>query len=108
VLDVALDKLAARGPEEMFAGYRWADRGERHAVLQLVPEAIGAAGLVETRSRPDAAGERLVDEPAVEHDVHRPVRRLDLDCADDLIPKSTERGKSMDFTGYWQRHAQSA
>src|SRR5664280_2957161 len=77
----------------MFAGYRWADRGKRHAVLQLVPEAIGATGLVETGSRPDTAGERLVDEPAVEHDVHRPVRRFDLDCADDLIPKSTDLGE---------------
>ena len=39
---------------------------ERHHVLELVAEAVGAARLVERRARPDAAGERLVEQPAVE------------------------------------------
>ena len=89
VLDVALDELAARGPDEMFAGHRRADRGERHAILQLVPEAIGAAGLVETRSRPDAAREGLIGQPAVEHDVHRPVGGLDLNRPDNVVPETS-------------------
>jgi hypothetical protein len=59
VLDIALDELPARGPEEMLAGYRWAGCGERHAVLQLVPKTIGA-WLGRNPIAPRLAGERLV------------------------------------------------
>jgi len=38
-------------------------------VLELVPEPVCAAGLVERGPGPEPAGERLVDQPAVEHDV---------------------------------------
>ena len=60
--------------------------GERHAILQLIAKAVGAAGLIEGRARPNAAGERLVEQPAIEHEVHRAVGRLDLDCAQNLAP----------------------
>src|SRR5665811_1358557 len=69
VLDVALHELAARGSEQVLSSHRRPDRGQGHAVLQLVPETVGAAGLVKRRSGPDAAGERLVDKPSVEHDI---------------------------------------
>ena len=62
------------------------DSGERHAVLKLVAEAVGAARLIERRSRPHAAGERLIEQPAIEHDVHRPVRRFHLDRAEHVVP----------------------
>ena len=71
---------AGRRPRRTAAPRRAADarassagprQRERHAVLQLVAEAVGAARLVEGRARPDAAGERLVEQPAVEQDVHR-------------------------------------
>jgi hypothetical protein len=66
---------------------------ERHAVLELVAEAVGAARLVEGRPRPDAAGDRLVEQPAVQHDVHRPVRRADLDGAEHLAPVRGDVGE---------------
>ena len=73
------------------AGARAPARGrakvERHAVLQLVAEAVGAARLVEGRARPDAAGERLVEQPAVEHDVHRAVGR----AAPGRVPSSSSQ-----------------
>ncbi len=59
---------------------------ERHHVLQLVAEAVGAARLVERRARPDPAGQRLVEQPAVQQDVHRPIRRLHLHRAEDVVP----------------------
>ena len=59
---------------------------QRHAVLQLVAKAVGAARLIERRARPDAAGERLVEQPAVQHDVHGPVGRLHLDCPEQRLP----------------------
>ena len=57
-------------------------------VLELVAEAVGAARLVERRARPDAAGQRLIEQPAVQHDVHRAVRRLHLDGAEQRRPSS--------------------
>ena len=63
-------------------------RGHRqgHHVLELVAKSIRAPRLVEGGSRPDATGQRLVEEPAVEHQVHRTVGRLDLDGAGDVVP----------------------
>ncbi len=86
VLDVAFDELPRRRPQQVLAGQRRARGGERHAVLQLVAEAVGAARLVEGGAGPDAAGERLVEQPAVQHDVHRPVGRLHLDRPEDVVP----------------------
>ena len=58
----------------------------RHPVLELVAEAIGATRLVEGRARHDAAAERLIEQPAVQHHIHRSIGRLDLDGAEDVIP----------------------
>ncbi len=59
---------------------------EGHAVLHLIAEAVGAAGLIEGGARPDPAGDRLIEQPAVEHDVHRTIRRLHLHRAQPLLP----------------------
>ena len=86
VLHVAFDELA-RGAQQVLAQRAWvrAD-GERHDVLELVAEAVGAARLVEGRARPHAAGERLVEQPAVQHEVHGAVGRLHLDRAERRRP----------------------
>ena len=59
---------------------------QRHHVLELVAKPVGAAGLIERRARPDAAGQRLVEQPAVEHDVHGAVGRPHLDRAEHVVP----------------------
>ena len=87
MLHVALDELPRR--RRAADGARVScGRGEaqRHAVLQLVAEAVGAARLIEAGARPDAAGERLIEQPAVEHDVHRAVGRPDLHRAQHVAP----------------------
>ena len=86
MLHVALDELPRGGAQQVLARHRRPRGGQRHAVLQLVAEAIRAARLVESRARPDAAGQRLVQQPAVQHDIHRPVGRLHLDRAEHLVP----------------------
>ena len=70
VLDVTLDELAARRFQQVLSRHGWPDRRQGHAVLQLISEAVGAAGLVKPRASPDAAGERLIGQPAIEHNVH--------------------------------------
>ena len=91
VLDVALHELVGRGPEEVLAGDFPAGRRQGHHVLELVAKPVGAPGLIEGGAGPYPAGERLVEEPAVEHDVERAVRRLDLDGSRDVIPACGDR-----------------
>ena len=86
VLHVALGELAGGCAQQVFARKIGPDSGESHAVLQLVTKAVGAAGLIEGRPRPNPARDRLVEQPAIEHEVHRAVGRLDLDRAQNLIP----------------------
>ena len=86
VLNVSLDKLACRRPQEVFPG-DLALRGQQcDHVLELIAEPVGAAGLVERRPRPHPARERLVSEPAVEHDVHRAVGCAHLDRPLRVVP----------------------
>ena len=86
VLHVALGELAGGRAQQVFARQIGPGGGKRHAVLQLVAKAIGAAGLIERRARPNPARERLVEQPAIEHEVHRAVGSLDLDRAQSLVP----------------------
>ena len=91
VLHVALHELPAAAARRRCsrASPRVRD-GQGHDVLELVAKPVGAPRLIEGGSGPDAAGERLVEKPAVEHDVHGAVRRLDLDRADDVVPPSLD------------------
>ena len=59
---------------------------QRHRVLQLVAEAERAAGLVVAAARPQAARDRLVDQPAVGQRVERGVGRAHLHRAQRLRP----------------------
>ena len=86
VLHVPLAELAAGGAEKMFAQQAGLGMHEGHRVLQLIAEAERAAGLVESRPRPHAAGERLVDEPAVGQEVDGRVGRFDVDRAERAAP----------------------
>ena len=60
---------------------------QRHHVLQLVAEAKRAAGLVERRAAPDAARQALVQQPAIQQQVHGGIRRVDLHRTQQIVPK---------------------
>ena len=91
MLDVALDELPRGRAQQMFARHLRLRHAERHHVLELIAKAVRAAGLVERRARPDAAGERLVEQPAVEQNVHRAIGRLHLNRAEDVVPDAGRR-----------------
>ena len=61
MLHVAFAELMGGGAEEVFAEETRFGVDQRHAILQLIAEAEGAAGLIEAGARPDAATERLVE-----------------------------------------------
>ena len=60
MLDVAFDELPGGGAQDVRARQVGLGDRERHDVLELVAETVGAARLVECRTRPVAAGQRLV------------------------------------------------
>ncbi len=63
---------------------------QRQDVLQLIAEAERAARLIEARAAPDAAGQGLIEEPPVQQQVHRAVRRRDLHGPEDAVPESRD------------------
>ena len=108
MLHVALDELPRRGAQQVLARHRRPRGDQRHAVLQLVAEAVGAARLIERRAGPDAAGQRLIQQPAVQHDVHRTVGRLHLDRAEDVVPVAADLGQHVVQIGRAVARDQSA
>ena len=61
---------------------------ERHHVLELVAESIRAARLVDGRAAPNAAGERLIEQPSIHHHVEAGLRRLHDHRRQDSLPGS--------------------
>src|SRR5205807_161948 len=78
VLDVALAELACGGAQQVPAEHAGVGVEQGHRILQLVAESEGAAGLIEPGTGPHAAGEGLVDEPAVGQEVDGRVGRFDV------------------------------
>ena len=91
MLHIALGKLARSGAQDLIAQQLGLRQPQRHRVLQLIAESIGAAGLVEAGASPGAAGQRLIEQPAIHHDVERTVWRLDLHVSRELFPMRTHR-----------------
>src|SRR5690606_25444577 len=61
-----------------------------HRILQLVPETIGPARLVESGTSPETAGQRLVQQPAIQQDVHGWIWRVYLGLLQDVVPEPVQ------------------
>ena len=93
VLNVALQELARRGPEEMRAGEVGAREHQRHDVLELVAESVRPARLVVAGARPEAAGEVLVEEPPVHQQVEGVVGGRHAHGPERLVPERLHGGE---------------
>ena len=93
VLHVALDELPRRGVHQLRAAEVGPHVEQRQHVLQLIAEPEGAAGLIRTAPRPDAARQRLIEQPAIDDQIERVVWRADLDRAEHLVPGALGRGE---------------
>ena len=71
-------ELAPGGVQDVRAAEAGSAVHESHHVLELVAKAKGTAGLIEARSCPESTRERLVEKPAVDHQVQRRVRGVHL------------------------------
>ena len=79
----------------MFAYYRGSRQRKCHSVPKLVAETVRAACLIKRRSPPNAADERLIEQPAIEHDVHRPVRCAHPHGAEHVVPMLHDVAKDL-------------
>ncbi len=86
VLHVAFFELPRRRSQNLRPRLLRRAVDQRHRVLKLVAEPERSARLVEARPAPHPTGERLIEQPAVQHQVERRVRRTDLDGSEDAIP----------------------
>src|SRR3989338_40268 len=73
MLKVALDKLSSRGSKEMFPCELRFRHHERHSILQLIAKSVCTAGLVQCRTGPHPASQCLIQQPAVEQNIHRSI-----------------------------------
>ena len=95
VLHVALDELPRGRAQDVFARELRCGMHERHHILELVAESEGTARLVKGRASPDAAAQRLVEQPAIEQEIGGGLGRLHLDRAEEIVPpalRPAERG----------------
>ena len=76
----------ARRLEEMVPADRGRGMDQRSDVLELIAEAEGPAGLVVAGPSPEPARQHLVEQPTVEHQVERRIRRAHGDGAEQGVP----------------------
>ena len=86
VLDVSLTELMCRGAKQLCAREVRSSKDQRKHVLQLIAESVRAARLIERRPSPDAARQRLIEEPAVQHQIERPVGGANLHRSQQVVP----------------------
>ena len=86
MLHVAFFELMRGGAEYLCARQFRFGIDQRHHVLQLVAEAVSPARLIERRTRPDTADQRLIQQPTIQHQVHCRIRRADFEPGQGFVP----------------------
>ena len=89
---VALGELLRRVQQDLRAHQFRMQGRQRAGILELVAESIGAAGLIERAAAPDPAGEVLVEQPAVDHQIDFRQRRFDFQTAEHPFPERVGAG----------------
>src|ERR1700678_3070726 len=95
MLHISLLELARGGAQDVLAGDRRPRYDERHDILQLIAKTVRPARLIKRRPCPHAAGQCLIQQPAVDEDVHGAIGGLYLYGTQRLIPEIShllERG----------------
>ena len=86
MLDIAFHELPSGRAQNMVARDIGRGMHEGHHILQLVAEAVSAARLIKRGAAPEAAAERLINQPAIEQKICRKLGRFHFDRAQDPIP----------------------
>ena len=87
VLHVSLFELPSRRPQNVLARQVWPAVDQGHDILQLIAITVGAARLIQGAATPVATTERLVQQPAVQHQVQLGIRRMHLERSEQILPQ---------------------
>ena len=90
VQDIALLELMLGRLEDVRARHPGCGVEQRQDVLELVAISERAARLIEACAAVHARRERLIQEPSIEHQVHRRLGRPDADASERLVPERTQ------------------
>ena len=93
MLDVTLDELSTGCAQQMLARQGGPGKCERHSILELIAESVGAASLIKGGSCPHATDQSLIEHPAIEDDVQGAVRRLHLNHSEHIVPVLNHRAE---------------
>src|SRR4029077_20044611 len=88
MLDVTLDELVRGRAQQMLARHCAFCQGQGHHILELVAEAISSAQLIERRASPNAAAERLIQEPTIQHQIQIVFGCGDLNRTENVVPSA--------------------
>ncbi len=94
VLHITFAKLAGCGAQQVLAEQLRLGMHQGHRVLELVAETERAARLIESGAGPHAAGQCLINEPAVGQEIDRRVGRFHIDHAErpaPVVPHALDR-----------------
>src|SRR5690349_17475324 len=86
MLDVTFFELARRRSQDLRSSFQWSAVHQCHYILELVPKTISSAGLIKRRAGPNAASQNLVNKPAVNHEVHTRIGRVNLQRCQMAVP----------------------
>src|ERR1044071_6327457 len=70
MLDITFLELPCRGSQDLRPRFSGSTVDQGHHILQLISKAIRSAGLLKRGAGPNAAGQDLINEPTVEHQVN--------------------------------------
>ena len=90
MLNVAFLELMPRVQQNLRACQFGFGVNQRHHILQLIAEAERPAGLIERRTRPDSAHQRLIQKPAIRNRIKRSIGRFDFDGRQNFVPKPAD------------------
>ncbi len=93
VLHVAGDELPAGRTQQVFPRDVRARHAQRHHILQLVPESVRAARLVERGTSPHAARQHLPRQPVVDEQVGAARGCCDRERAARVVPENRDFGE---------------
>ena len=86
VLHIPFPELAGSGAQQMRSRALGGGKAERHPILQLIAKTVSPARLIERRAGPEPTGNRLIEQPAIEQNVHGAIRGADLHGAQQRLP----------------------
>ena len=85
-MHISFAELVCRAAKQMFTDQARFSMYQGHDILELVAEPKSSAGLIQPSASPQTTAQRLVEQPAVEHQIDAGIGCFHRDSVQDVIP----------------------